>query len=145
MHEPHAVCPLAEVCKRFASWHVQQKIRTCCCSDLCIQSQWPGRIAFGQSMARRVPNSLVQWAHLNPRSCEAFLTGRLSWPVGRIKQGTSLQGPGLFLGQLAASRMMQGRTLQQKIKNKRETKSLLCHAHRQSCIRYRVVLESWQM
>ena len=26
-------------------WHVQQKIRTCCCSDLRIQSQW--WIAFG--------------------------------------------------------------------------------------------------
>ena len=52
-----------------------------------------------QSMARRVPNSLVQWAHRNPRACGAFL--RLSWPAGRIKQGISLQGPAIFLGQLA--------------------------------------------
>ena len=60
-----------------------------------------------QSMARRVSNSLVQWAHLKPRACGAFLTGRLSWPVGRItwKQGTSqgisLQGPVIFLGKQA--------------------------------------------
>ena len=54
-----------------------------------------------QSMARRVSNSLVQWAHLKPRARGAFLTGRLSWPVGRIKQETSLLGPVIFLGQLA--------------------------------------------
>jgi hypothetical protein len=40
---------------------------------------------------------------------------------------------------------MQGRNLQQRNKNKRETKYLFCHAHRQSCISYWVMLESWQM
>ena len=59
-----------------------------------------------QSMALRVANSQVQWAHLNPRPCGAFLTRRLSsWPASCIswKQGRSLPGPasGRFLGQLA--------------------------------------------
>ncbi len=55
-----------------------------------------------QSMARRVANSPVQWAHLNPRACGTFLTRRLSsWPASSIKQGRSPQGPGRFLGQLA--------------------------------------------
>ena len=41
-----------------------------------------------------------------------------------------------------AGRKMQRRNLQEINKNKRETKSLLCHAHRQSCISYQVVLLS---
>ncbi len=39
------------------------------------------------SMARRVLNSSLQWAHLNPSTCGAILTGWLSWPAGSIMQG----------------------------------------------------------
>ena len=67
---------------------------------------------------------------------------QLSWPVGRTKQGTNLQGPVIFLGSWLEDARKK---LAAKNKNKRETKSLLCHAHHQSCIRYRVVPESWQM
>ena len=96
-----------------------------------------------QSMARSVSNSLIQWAHLKPRARGAFLTGRLSWPVGSIKQEKSLLGQVIFLGQLAGR--CREETCSKINKNKRETKYLFCHAHRQSCISYWVMLESWRM
>ena len=49
-----------------------------------------------QSIAWRVSNSPEQWAHLNPTAW-----GRLGCPAGRITHGSSLQGPGIFPGQLS--------------------------------------------
>ena len=93
-----------------------------------------------QSMAWRVSNSLVQWAHLNPTAW-----GRLCCTAGRITHGTrsSLQGPGIFLARWPPDNA--GKIRAAKFKYKRQTKFLFCPSHGRGCITCQPVLGSWQM